>query len=700
MASLTKENLSDRERKTKARRDASVVVIPPCEDRERRELLESDDAEWLLYYFGIGCELDDPFWYKFTPHQVEMLEAIRHAIKHGGDQAIAAPRGEGKSTIARRLLLKAILAGEVSYAVLFAASGTMADASIDSMKIDITDNPLIVADYPEVAYPIIALGGSPQRANSQYVSGSRYDNGKVFEQHPSRFSWCGQELIFPDIPGSPSARAIFATRGLDAAVRGLNKRGKRPKLAIVDDPDTEDTSRSEEQAKKLEKRIDGAIGGLGGQQRGIGRVLLTTLQSRIAVSFKFTDPKQKPTFKGKRFRFLVRKPERMDLWEEYIQMRVDDLQSGDVFCRRAHNFYLANRDTMDAGAVIGNQYRFDKTILPDGSQAEASALERYFIEVAKLGADVVATEYDNDPPEDAAIVESGLTPTRIQKQVSGYNRRIVPPGCVVLSQGIDVRKTALHWVVRAWQMDGTGWTIDYGVHEVRGTIYGSDEGQDFAIRRAILERMEATKESGFTLVGSDEQISVAITLIDASWLTDTIYGACLTLGTGIMPVMGFGKSSGCVQANFADIQRRTDDKKPGDNWFLSRKQKTWLVCANADHWKAWEHNRWLTTPGKPGAMQVFGLESERPDRLSDDQKSHHSYARHICNESEVEEMSKGTLRRVFKAKSDNTHWLDASYYADVGASMKGVKLITSASAFVNKEQRPRVNLSDMAKQRR
>ncbi|MCK8178230.1 hypothetical protein, partial [Erwinia amylovora] len=83
---------------------------------------------------------------------------------------------------------------------------------------------------------------------------------------------------------SPAAGSIVDTRGLDAAVRGLKKKGKRPKLAIVDDPYTEDTARSEEQARKLEKRIDAAIGGLGGQRRSIGRVVLTTLQSRTAVS--------------------------------------------------------------------------------------------------------------------------------------------------------------------------------------------------------------------------------------------------------------------------------------------------------------------------------------------------------------------------------------------------------------------------------
>ena len=74
-------------------------------------------------------------------------------------------------------------------------------------------------------------------------------------------------------------------------------------------------------------------------------------------------------------------------------------------------------------------------------------------------------------------------------------------------------------------------------------------------------------------------------------------------------------------------------------------------------------------------MTVFGDINPKPERLSDDEKSHHSYARHICNEVETEEPFKGTLRRRWKAKSENTHWLDASYYADVAANMNGIRIL-------------------------
>ena len=74
-------------------------------------------------------------------------------------------------------------------------------------------------------------------------------------------------------------------------------------------------------------------------------------------------------------------------------------------------------------------------------------------------------------------------------------------------------------------------------------------------------------------------------------------------------------------------------------------------------------------------MLLFGTRSDRPDRLSQDQKGHFSYSKHLTAEIEVEEVVKGVLKRGWKAKSDSNHYFDASYMSDVAASMRGVRLI-------------------------
>lgn len=66
--------------------------------------------------------------------------------------------------------------------------------------------------------------------------------------------------------------------------------------------------------------------------------------------------------------------------------------------------------------------------------------------------------------------------------------------------------------------------------------------------------------------------------------------------------------------------------------------------------------------------------------MSDDQKQHHAYAHHIVAEVEIETVRKGVLVREWKAKSDNNHWLDASYMSDVAANMVGIRLVGSRAS--------------------
>jgi len=484
--------------------------------------------------------------------------------------------------------------------------------------------------------------------------------------------------MLPTIAGKTSRAtgAIVATRGLDAAVRGMKIQSRRPDLAVIDDPETRDLAESPDarQHEKLERKIDQDIAGLAGQGRRLARVMLTTLMRRECVSARFTDQQQKPSWHGVRFRLIEEWPMHSELWDEYMARRQASQHAGDKFGRDAHHYYLEHRQLMDEGVVVGNPWRFVADRLPDGSWCQASTIQFAYDQITDVGRPSFDTEYQNDPPEDTGPIESGITAHRIQVQTSGYPRLTVPPGCTVITQGIDVRKVALHWVVRAWRADATGYVIDYGVHEVHGTTAGSDEGVDVAVSRAIRSRFAECRETEYRTL-DDEAMPVDLTLVDAGWRTDAVYHACRELGLGVMPAMGFGRSAGCVQTRFAAPVRSMKDKRPGDGWFLSRRPgNIWLVCMDTDRWKAWEHDRWTTPTDRPGSMFLWG-EGDSVGRLTHDQKAHHSYSRHIVSEAEVEELKKGVLVREWRAKTGNNHWLDASYMADVAANMKGITLL-------------------------
>lgn len=599
-----------------------------------------------------------------------MLAVMRSVFLHGGDAAIAASRGEGKTTLAERLLIKYVLTGELNFVVLFAATGSMAANSLDSIKTELETNDYLLADYPEVCAPVRALESTPNRAHYQIVTGKRFDDGKPYGPVSSKFSWCGQEIHSPNVPGSPSAAAIIATRGLDAAVRGLKIDGKRPQVAVIDDPDTQETCDSDEQAGKLEDRIESGISMLGGQRQAIARVMLCTVKNRRCVAFKFTDPSQKPTWKGRRFRFLLRPPTAVDRWTEYMELRRLDLQSNDEFGRRAHAYYLAHREEMHAGAEIANPNRFDSRTLPDGSQLEISALQRYYNELVRIGESAVASELNNDPPDETASENIDLLPIRIQRQVSGFDRYEVPPGCSLVTCGIDLGKWVLHYALVAWRPDATGYVIDYGQHRTSGATTGSEQGLELVIHRAILELVEH-------LGARDYGVERGPTLIDASYQTSAVYSACLAAGAGVYPLMGFGRSHGCAGGAMFRPLQNSQLVRSFDGGRMKRLDKVWLVETDADKWKAWVHSRWLTAPGEPGCLYLYGQPGEPGGRLSNDERSHTDFANQICNETQAEEMIRGKLQTVWKVKGGQrpaNHYLDCLCYSATAAGMKGIRL--------------------------
>ena len=293
-------------------------------------------------------------------------------------------------------------------------------------------------------------------------------------------------------------------------------------------------------------------------------------------------------------------------------------------------------------------------------------------------------------------MESGITARRIQKQLSGYPRRLVPPDCVKLTRGVDVGKYALHWVVRAWRADATSYTIDYGVQEVHGTAVNVDEGVEHAIVRALQELFDvAATEPYATADGTD--VPVDASLIDARYKKRAVYQFYRMFGRGVYPAMGFGKSQGCIRRSFFSPAKSTPQKKVGHGWILAKQAEgPWLVETDADHWKEWEHDRWLTAPNKPGAAFLYGEGVSDSRQLSHDEKSHHSYAHNIVAEVVVEEIVKGELKRYWKAKSPNNHWFDASYLADVAASMCGVRLLKEQK----QAAKQRIKLSEVQAKRR
>lgn len=683
----TAEQIRDSEAKSEKRATSRDLLIPDVRDPVRRAACEADDELWLKTY------LPDVFYNPFTPHQKKIIVDCGEALKYGTQKCKAAPRGDGKSSIIKYLGLKYGLTRQIRFPLIVAATAAKAHKTLNSLKRRLAsrEDSVLSQDYPLECFVARYVDPWPSRARNVTANGRR----------PIHVQWGGDMIILPTWEKEEPLGPIILALGITSdELQGCNVYDQRPDFVMLDDLDSRDSLASEDGviAEKIEEAVDKTIAGLGGQSRRLGQFMLCTITSRKAAAYKYSDPKQKPAWSGERIAAIQQWPTNTHLWQTYIELRqwgqgtlTEEGSPVDVFGRRAHQHYVDNQSEMEEGAVLSNPHNFERTVLPDGSPTHISALQKCYDYIADKGMVSFLTEHQNDPPEDEGITESGINVRMVQTQTSGIEQGVVPEGCTVLVQGVDVGKWWLHWVVRAFRIDGTGFTIDYGRQNVYDTKYKSEEGLDRAIKREIIRRIAEFRDMSYA-----KQFRESLTLVDSGYRTEAVYSACQEAGLGVLPIKGIGYSAGCAEkGKFNDVMRRTKDKQPvcdGVYFSVIREpgqptQK--LVCASADQWKAWEHDRWQTATDKPGCMFIYGEKASNPAEMTQDQREHGHYAHHICAEVEVEDVVKGGIVRKWRSKNKENHWLDASYYADVAAAIAGVRILgTVPSARPNPSERP------------
>ena len=464
--------VSDAERMRAKRRIGLIVRVPTLSpaNRAERERREADDILWVRSYWSAFSP--DAF-YEPSEQQRQMAADFSAALQQGGDRAVAASRGEGKTTWATALTVKSIMQGVVDFAVILAANARNAADILETIDLALSDDPELARYYPEVCVPVGALEHTAQRAGKQLVSGNRHDTGEPYEAAPSAFHWASNELVFPHVPGSPSSGAIVVAQGLDSALRSLKKRNRRPRIVLIDNPDTDDTIHNPAQADKLLKKIDRGIAALGSQKRPVTRIALVTIASHVSVAAKLTDTTVYPSWRGRRFKFLLTPPTATDLWQQFVALchagwaTGTEGEAAPPIPIAAHRLYLERRDAMDAGAVVSNPNRFDTRLRPEGGTVEVSAIEHYYGWVARIGPENTATEFDNQPPEpwhhrrrrpDAAShsapgkrIRSGRDSSGCHPADDGGRRRQVPPslGCYCVAAGRNVMANRLRHPRRA-----------------------------------------------------------------------------------------------------------------------------------------------------------------------------------------------------------------------------------------------------------
>lgn len=227
-------------------------------------------------------------------------------IAKGVREAIIAPRGEAKSTIATQLhTLWEIVTGKTRFTVIIMdAFETQAAPMLEAIKAELDSNPRLAQDFPDIAGqgPVWRVGTMITR------------NGIKVQAF-----------------------------GAGQKIRGIRHGPYRPDRIKLDDIENDENVKSPEQRTKLFKWLKKAVLKLGPPDGSVKVFYIGTLlhyDSVLARTCKL------PSWRYKKFKAIIKFPTNMDLWEQWEEVLRND---GD---EEAEVFYQQRKAKMDEGAIV------------------------------------------------------------------------------------------------------------------------------------------------------------------------------------------------------------------------------------------------------------------------------------------------------------------------------------------------------------
>lgn len=636
--------------------------------------------------FQLFCESYFPETYSlaWSPDHLKVIEKIETAVLRGGLFALALPRGSGKTTITESAALWSMLYGHREFVVLIGATESAALELLDSLKTELEVNERLAEDFPEVCYPVAQLEGIANRCAGQLYKGER-----------TRITWTSNEIVLPTVEGSRASGIIVRVAGITGRIRGMkfkrsDGRSVRPSLVIIDDPQTSESAGSLEQTRKRVRVLAGDILGLAGPGQKISGIMPCTIIRPGDMADIILNRNTHPDWNGEKTRMVYRFPTNMKLWEEYAEIRAEALRTEGNF-QKATEFYLANREAMDAGAEVSWEARFNHD--------EVSALQ-HAMNLKFQDEQAFQSEYQNDPLPDDTADDSLLSVDGICAKINGLARWRVPLKCDRLTMFVDVQKALLFYVVIAWAEDFTGAVIDYGSwpdqhrHEYSladanpsiQTLFpkAGFEGALYAALSALTDEClgrEWEREDGAVL-------KIERALVDANWgqSTDVVYQFCRQSSHAGVILPSHGRYVGASSKPMTEYRKQQGDRL-GFNWMIPNvagKRAIRHVIYDTNYWKSFIHARLAVPVGDKGSLTLYG-------RIPG---AHQLFAEHLTAEYRVKTQGRGRTVDEWKLKpqSHDNHFLDCVAGCAVCGSMLGASLPETLPAKL--DRKPMIRLSD------
>ncbi|CFQ99172.1 hypothetical protein CBW58_05830 [Yersinia frederiksenii] len=273
------------------------------------------------------------------------------ASPKGENDAIAAPRGEAKSTLVSQLfVLWTIICGIKHYPVIVMDSIDQAYPMLEAIKAELVYNPRLLMDFPDVC-----------------------GAGRVWQM--------GTILTRNDIK--------VQVAGSGKKLRGLRHGPYRPDLVVLDDIENDEQVRSPEQREKLENWLKKTVLPLGTAGGKLDVIYIGTILHYDSVLSRTL---KNPLWRVARFKALIRWPDNMSLWDKWEEILRNNGSDGEML---ANAYYQQHRAEMDEGAIVS---------------WSARPLLALMLIRARDGHATFDAEYQNDPVsgEDAIFAGEGV----------------------------------------------------------------------------------------------------------------------------------------------------------------------------------------------------------------------------------------------------------------------------------------------------
>lgn len=220
-------------------------------------------------------------------------------------EALAAPRGEAKSTLLTQLFtLWVIVTQRKHFPVIIMDSFDQSAMMLEAIKAELDSNPRLAQDFPA------ACG-----------AGRVWQAGVIVTRNNIKVQVAGS----------------------GKKVRGWRHGPHRPDLVLLDDIENDENVRKKEQRDKTEGWIKKAVLKMGPPDGSLDVIYLGTILHYDSVLSRIM---RSPVWRSKRFQAIIEWPDRLDLWERWEEILINEGQDAALL------FFKAREQEMLRGAVV------------------------------------------------------------------------------------------------------------------------------------------------------------------------------------------------------------------------------------------------------------------------------------------------------------------------------------------------------------